>query len=51
MSPLAWAGDQKVGVNSFGGSPYQALIDAEGTAERLRKALLKVREIKEQVAK
>ena len=53
LSWLIWSvvGDQKVGVNSFGGSPYQELIEAEGTAERLRKALLKIREIKAQVAR
>ena len=48
LSYVVWAiiGDQKVGVNAPGGSPYQALLEAEGTAERLRLALLKVREIK-----
>ena len=48
LSWLIWAiiGDQKVGVNAYGGSPYQPLIEAEGTAERLRLALLKIREIR-----
>ena len=48
---LSWAiwaviGDQKVGVNSFGGSPYQPLLEAEGTAERLRLARRKMQELK-----
>ena len=49
FSWLIWVliGDQKVGVNSFSGSPYQALIEAHGTAERLRLALRKMREVKE----
>lgn len=42
-------GNQKVGVNAFGGSPYQALIEADGTAERLRMCLLRLREIVGQV--
>ena len=49
---LSWAiwaviGDQKVGVNAFGGSPYQPLLEADGTAERLRAARLKLREYTE----
>jgi hypothetical protein len=46
-----WAviGDQKVGVNAFGGSPYQPLLEADGTAERLRAARLKLREYTESV--
>ena len=49
LSWLIWVliGDQKVGVNSFEGSPYQALVEADGTAERLRLALRKMREVKE----
>ena len=35
-----------MGVNSFGGSPYQELLEADGTAERLRLALRKMRELK-----
>lgn len=48
LSWAVWAviGDQKVGVNSFGGSPYQVLLEADGTAERLRLARAKLREIK-----
>ena len=48
LSWVLWAviGDQKVGVNAFGGSPYQALIEADGTAERLRLVRAKLREIK-----
>ena len=42
-------GNQKVGVNAFGGSPYQALIEADGTAERLRLCLIRLREIIDQV--
>jgi len=49
---LSWAiwaviGDQKVGVNAFGGSPYQPLLEVDGTAERLRAARLKLREYTE----
>lgn len=44
LSWMVWTviGDQKVGVNSFGGSPYQELLEAEGTAERLRLARRKI---------
>jgi len=51
LSYMLWAviGDQKVGVNAFGGSPYQVLMEAEGTAARLRMALEKLRELKEAV--
>ena len=44
-----WAviGDQKVGVNALGGSPYQPLLEADSTAERLRAARLKLREYTE----
>ena len=47
LSWVIWAivGNQKVGVNAFGGSPYQAVIEAEGTAARLRLVLLRLREI------
>ena len=53
---LSWAiwaviGDQKVGVNAFGGSPYQPLLEAESTADRLRVARLKMREYKENLPK
>ena len=46
-----WAviGDQKVGVNALGGSPYQPLLEADSTAERLRAARLKLREYMENV--
>ena len=51
LSWVVWEmiGDQRIGVNSLEGTPYQALIEAEGTAERLRLALLKTREIKERL--
>jgi hypothetical protein len=47
---LSWVvhaviGNQKVGVNAFGGSPYQALIEADSTADRLRLCLIRLREI------
>ena len=44
-----WAviGDQKVGVNALGGSPYQPLLEVDSTAERLRAARLKLREYTE----
>jgi hypothetical protein len=53
---LSWAiwaviGDQKVGVNAFGGSPYQPILEAESTADRLRAARLKMREYKETLPK
>ena len=50
---MIWAiiGDQKVGVNLLGGSPFQALLEASGTAERLRLARLKLREVKEKLAR
>ena len=44
-------GDQKVGVNAFGGSPYQALIEADDTAERLRLCLIRLREIVSEIRK
>lgn len=48
LSWVVWAvvGDQKVGVNAFGGSPFQPLLEVDGTAERLRHALIKTRELK-----
>ena len=51
LSWVVWEmiGDQRIGVNSLEGTPYQALIEVEGTAERLRLALLKTREIKERL--
>ena len=51
LSWAVWAviGDQKVGVNSFGGSPYQPLIEAESTAERLRLVRLRLHELKQQL--
>ena len=51
LSWVVWEmiGDQRIGVNSMEATPYQALIEAEGTAERLRLALLKTREIKERL--
>ena len=47
LSWLVWQviGNQTVGVNAFGGSPYQAVIEAEGTAARLRLALLRIKDI------
>jgi len=41
---LSWAiwgviGGQKVGVNAYGGSPFQAVLEAAGTKERLQLAL------------
>ena len=53
LSWVIWAiiGDQKVGVNLLGGSPFQALLEASGTAERLRLARLKLREVKEKLAR
>ncbi|KAL1529908.1 hypothetical protein AB1Y20_000836 [Prymnesium parvum] len=49
LSWVVWAliGDQKVGVNSFAGSPYQVLLEADGTAERFQLALAKMNELKE----
>ena len=51
LSWTMWAviGDQKVGVNSFGGSPYQELLEAEGTAERLRLARRKIQTFMERL--
>jgi hypothetical protein len=51
LSWVLWAmiGDQKVGVNSFGGSPYQALLEADVTTDRLRMVRLKLREIKQRL--
>ena len=43
---FAIIGDQKIGVNSFNGSPYQELLEAPSTADRLRLALRRLREIK-----
>ena len=36
-----------MGVNSLAGSPLQQVVEAGSTAERLRLALLKMRELKE----
>ena len=49
LSWVVWAviGDQKVGVNAFNGSPYQVLLEADSTAERLRLVRGKLRELKE----
>lgn len=49
---LSWAvwsiiGGQTVGVNSHAGSPLQAVIEEEGTADRLRRVLLRLRELRE----
>eukprot|EP00747_Dinoflagellata_sp_TGD_P178782 gnl/TRDRNA2_/TRDRNA2_28383_c0_seq1.p1 gnl/TRDRNA2_/TRDRNA2_28383_c0~~gnl/TRDRNA2_/TRDRNA2_28383_c0_seq1.p1 ORF type:complete len:613 (+),score=101.51 gnl/TRDRNA2_/TRDRNA2_28383_c0_seq1:158-1996(+) len=51
LSWVIWAiiGTQKIGVNAFGGSPYQEVLEAEGTADRLRLALRKMRELKQQI--
>jgi hypothetical protein len=35
-------------VNAYTGSPFQALLEAEGTAERLRMVLEKLRAIKDE---
>ena len=53
LSWMIWSviGDQKVGVNSFEGSPYQPLIEAESSAERLRMALLRLRELRNMLRK
>ena len=50
LSWMIWCtiGDQKVGVNAYTGSPFQALLEAEGTAERLRMVLEKLRAIKDE---
>mmetsp|Transcript_5982 Transcript_5982/g.19956 ORF Transcript_5982/g.19956 Transcript_5982/m.19956 type:complete len:143 (-) Transcript_5982:94-522(-) len=51
---LSWAiwaiiGNQTVGVNAYGGSPYQEVIEADGTAERLRLALARLVDIRREI--
>lgn len=51
LSWVIWAiiGNQKIGVNAYGGSPYQKVIEAEGTSERLRLVLMRLREIQREL--
>ena len=39
----------QVGVNAHTGSPYQALLEAESTADRLRLAVQRLRTLRKQV--
>ena len=42
-------GNQKVGVNAQGGSPLQAVLEVDETADRLRMVLRRLREVKGQL--
>ena len=51
LSYAIWTivGNQKVGVNAQGGSPLQAVLEVDETADRLRMVLRRLREVKGQL--